>query len=46
MTIKTKQSGNKPLTCPDFLEKNDIDLEMLKRRTYEEVLWYKENGGW
>jgi len=37
-----ENSAEQPLPCPDFLEKNNIGLEMLKRRTYEEVLWYKD----
>jgi mitogen-activated protein kinase 1/3 len=30
-----------PLLGPDFLDAMEIDLDTLKRRTYEEVLWYR-----
>lgn len=36
-----------PLEAPDFLETNHVDLQELKRKIYEEVLWYRdqdENG--
>ena len=32
-----------PLEGPDFLESDTIDLKMLKQRTYEEVLWYRDH---
>jgi mitogen-activated protein kinase 1/3 len=35
--------AEKALVMPDFLESLDIDLESLKRRTYEEVIWYRDN---
>lgn len=31
------------LVIPDFLNETAIDLELLKRRTYEEVLWYRDH---
>jgi mitogen-activated protein kinase 1/3 len=35
--------AEKELLVPDFLDSLDIDLESLKRETYEEVLWYRDN---
>jgi mitogen-activated protein kinase 1/3 len=32
-----------PLEGPDFLESDTIDLKLLKQRTYEEVLWYRDH---
>lgn len=40
----TLKCADQPLVCPDFLDKNDIDLDFLKRKTYEEVLCYKERN--
>jgi mitogen-activated protein kinase 1/3 len=34
-----------PLIGPDFLETNSVDLKVLKQKTYEEVLWYRDHGG-
>lgn len=31
------------LIIPDFLDSDEIDLELLKRRTYEEVIWYRDH---
>lgn len=31
-----------PLDAPDFLETNHVDLAELKRKIYEEVLWYRD----
>lgn len=31
-----------PLIGPDFLESHHVDLNMLKRQTYDEVLWYRD----
>jgi len=39
---ETEKKADQPLVCPDFLESNNIDIETLKRRTYEEVLCYKD----
>eukprot|EP00980_Cylindrotheca_fusiformis_P018411 scaffold6052_cov118-Cylindrotheca_fusiformis.AAC.24 len=36
--------AGKELIAPDFLDSLDIDLESLKQSTYEEVLWYRDNG--
>ena len=33
-----------PLRAPDFLETNHVDLMELKRKIYEEVLWYRDKG--
>lgn len=33
-----------PLIGPAFLETNQIDLDTLKRRTFEEVRWYRHVG--
>ena len=33
-----------PLKGPAFLETNQIDLDTLKRKTFEEVRWYKDAG--
>lgn len=32
-----------PLEAPEFLETNHVDLKELKRKIYEEVLWYRDN---
>ena len=32
------------LKGPEFLDAVEIDLQTLKRRTYEEVLWYRNQG--
>jgi len=31
-----------PLQAPEFLETNHVDLAELKRKIYEEVLWYRD----
>ena len=31
-----------PLVAPEFLETNHVDLAELKRKIYEEVLWYRD----
>lgn len=33
-----------PLEAPAFLEANQIDLNELKRKVYEEVLWYRDQN--
>lgn len=33
-----------PLIGPAFLDMNHIDLDTLKRKTFEEVRWYKDAG--
>ena len=33
-----------PLIGPAFLDKDQIDLDTLKRKTFEEVRWYKDEG--
>mmetsp|Transcript_8760 Transcript_8760/g.12535 ORF Transcript_8760/g.12535 Transcript_8760/m.12535 type:complete len:110 (-) Transcript_8760:210-539(-) len=37
-----EKNADQPLIGPDFLEKNRIDMRMLKQRTHEEVLWYRD----
>jgi serine/threonine protein kinase len=37
-----ERRADEPLVGPDFLESNHVDLNMLKRRTFEEVLWYRD----
>lgn len=39
-----ERTANGPLEGPDFLEADSIDLQLLKQRTYEEVLWYRDHG--
>jgi mitogen-activated protein kinase 1/3 len=34
-----------PLTGPDFLETQRVDLRVLKQKTLEEVLWFRDQGG-
>lgn len=36
--------AEKPLVGPEFLDAVEIDLQTLKRRTYEEVLWYRDQN--
>jgi len=38
-------TSNDPLEAPSFLEADRIDLAVLKQRTYEEVMWYRDHGG-
>jgi serine/threonine protein kinase len=40
-----ERASEGPLEGPDFLESENIDLRVLKQRTYEEVLWYRDQGG-
>ena len=37
-------AANTPLIGPAFLENNQIDLDTLKQRTFEEVRWYRHLG--
>jgi len=37
-------AASEPLIGPAFLENNQIDLDTLKRRTFEEVRWYRQMG--
>mmetsp|Transcript_3048 Transcript_3048/g.7932 ORF Transcript_3048/g.7932 Transcript_3048/m.7932 type:complete len:587 (-) Transcript_3048:253-2013(-) len=37
-----EKSSDQPLVGPDFLETNHVDMSTLKRRTYEEVQWYRK----
>lgn len=34
--------ATQPLESPAFLEKNKIDVDMLKEETYKEVMWYQQ----
>jgi mitogen-activated protein kinase 1/3 len=38
-----ERKADNPLECPDFLETDVVDLKLLKQRTYEEVLWYRDH---
>ena len=38
-----ERKATSPLECPDFLESDQVDLKLLKQRTYEEVLWYRDH---
>lgn len=38
-----ERRATSPLECPDFLEADKVDLKLLKQRTYEEVLWYRDH---
>ena len=40
-----ERRATSPLECPDFLEADKVDLKLLKQRTYEEVLWYRDHDG-
>lgn len=40
-----ERAATGPLEGPDFLENDSIDLRVLKQRTYEEVIWFREHGG-
>lgn len=35
-------SASLPLVGPEFLETANVDMETLKKKTYEEVLWYRQ----
>lgn len=37
-------AASEPLIGPAFLENNQIELDTLKRRTFEEVRWYRHMG--
>ena len=37
-------AAHEPLTGPAFLESNTVDLKTLKRKTFEEVRWYRDHG--
>eukprot|EP00522_Entomoneis_paludosa_P011449 CAMPEP_0172452766 /NCGR_PEP_ID=MMETSP1065-20121228/10323_1 /TAXON_ID=265537 /ORGANISM="Amphiprora paludosa, Strain CCMP125" /LENGTH=708 /DNA_ID=CAMNT_0013204873 /DNA_START=243 /DNA_END=2369 /DNA_ORIENTATION=+ len=32
------------LVGPEFLDKKEVDLQVVKQKTYEEVLWYSDKG--
>ena len=36
-------SIEKSLESPQFLHMQDIEIDVLKRNTYEEVLWFRDN---
>lgn len=40
-----ERTADGPLERPDFLEFDSIDLGLLKRRVFEEVIWYRDHGG-
>ncbi len=33
--------AEQPLVGPDFLNSEKIDVKELKRRTFEEIMWFK-----
>lgn len=37
-------AATETLVGPAFLETNNVDLETLKRKTFEEVRWYRDHG--
>lgn len=37
-------SVDKPMESPVFLNEQEIDIEILKQKTYEEVLWFRDNS--
>jgi mitogen-activated protein kinase 1/3 len=39
-----EQVAHGPLEAPEFLETNHVDLKELKRKIYEEVLWYRDSN--
>jgi serine/threonine protein kinase len=39
-----ERTADGPLEGPDFLESDNIDLQLLKQRTYDEALWYRDHG--
>jgi mitogen-activated protein kinase 1/3 len=39
-----EQASSGPLEGPDFLESENIDLQVLKQRTYDEILWYRDQA--
>jgi len=41
--LEEEKTLDQPLVM-DFLDTNKIDLKLLKQRTYEEVLWYKNHA--
>ena len=38
-----ERTADGPLEGPSFLEADKIDLDVLKQRTYEEVIWYRDH---
>ncbi len=38
-----ERTADKPLESPEFLDAMEIDLTLLKGKTYEEVLWYRNH---
>jgi len=40
-TKEMEGRADKALVGPDFLESHHVDLNMLKRQTFDEVLWYR-----
>ena len=37
-----ERTAEKPLVGPEFLNSLNIDLKLLKRETYKEVVWYRD----
>ena len=38
-----EQTADKPLLSPTFLDAMEIDLQVFKQKTYEEVVWYRNH---
>ena len=38
-----ERTADKPLEAPEFLSSVNIDLKLLKRETYEEVVWFRDH---
>ncbi|VEU38210.1 unnamed protein product [Pseudo-nitzschia multistriata] len=36
-------SVGKPMESPEFLNEQEIDIEVLKQKVYNEVLWFRDN---
>ena len=38
-----ERTADKPLLSPEFLDAMDIDLQLLKQTTFDEVAWYRDH---
>lgn len=38
-----ERNAEAPLACPEFLDAHKIDLAVLKRKTFEEVIWFRDH---
>jgi mitogen-activated protein kinase 1/3 len=39
-----ERTAEKPLLSPEFLDAMEIDLQLLKQKTFDEVLWYQNQS--